>query len=111
MNCQDLNSILDQHVREDLSFAQTRDIERHLATCQACRDAWAVYNELVAQAIPETPQDLHRRIATALDGQELEHERRVRRSILVGSALVVGAAVVKTLSLGLEQREGVWTRT
>ena len=111
MNCQDLNSVLDMHAPEELSSAQRRDIERHFASCQTCREAWAVYNEFVTEPIPETPRDLHRRIATALEEQEPSDAGRVRRSIIIGSVLVVGAAFATTLPFGLAQREGMCSRT
>src|SRR5690606_2522452 len=43
MNCRNLNSVLDSQALEELSFAQRRDIERHLASCRECREAWAIY--------------------------------------------------------------------
>jgi hypothetical protein len=43
---------------------------------------------------------LHRRIATALEEQEPTAASRVRRSIILGSVLVAGAAMATTLGLG-----------
>lgn len=111
MNCQDLSSVLDMHAPDELSPGQKRDIERHFASCQTCREAWAVYDELVAEPLPETPRDLHRRIATALEEQEASDARRVRRSILIGSVLVVSAGLATSLTLGLAQREPMCPRT
>ena len=93
MNCRNLNSVLDSQALEELSFAQRRDIERHLASCRECREAWAIYREIAAAPIPDTPRDLRRRIAAALDEQAPGDVARVRRSILTGGALVVGAAL------------------
>ena len=70
MNCQDLNSVLDTCAPGEVSAGQKRDIERHFASCEECREAWAAYREIVTQPIPDTPRDLERRIATALDEQE-----------------------------------------
>jgi len=111
MNCQDFNSVLDTLALTELSAAQTRDIERHFASCQTCRDAWAAYRELAAAPIPETPPGLHRRIATALEEQEQSDAHRLRRTIITGGMLVAGAALATTLSLGLVQNERVFGRT
>jgi hypothetical protein len=111
MNCQDVHSVLDTHAPEDLSSAQKKDIERHFGSCEMCREAWAVYNEFVAQPIPETPRDLHRRIATALEEQAPTDAGRVRRSIIIGSVLVAGAAMATTLGLGLASPERMCPRT
>ncbi len=105
MNCQELNAVLDTQASEQLDSAHKRDIERHFAKCQACREAWAAYNELVAAPIPKAPRDLHRRIVAALEDQEASDARRTRRSIIIGSALVFGAALTTTVTLGLAQRE------
>ncbi len=105
MNCQELNTVLDTHASDQLDAAHKRDIERHLASCQACREAWAAYNELVAAPIPDTPRDLHHRIATALREQASSEASPVRRSIIIGSVFVAGATLATTLTLGLAQRE------
>jgi len=105
MNCRNLNSVLDSQALEELSFAQKLDIELHFASCRECREAWAIYSEIVAAPIPDTPRDLRRRIAAALDEQEPGDVVRARRSIITGGALVVGAALATTLTLGLTPRE------
>ena len=107
MNCQDLNSVLDTHGPGELSPAQKRDIDLHLVSCRTCREAWAAYNELVAEPIPETPRDLHRRIETALEDPGTSDVSRARRSIIIGGACVVGAALATTITVGLPQRERV----
>ena len=105
MNCQSLSSVLDLHAPEELSAAQKRDIEQHFASCQTCREAWAVYEELIVAPIPETPRGLQRRIATALEEQAPSDAFRSRRSIIIGSVLVVGATVATTFTFGLTQEK------
>lgn len=105
MNCQSLSSVLDSHAPGELGSAQKRDVDEHLASCRTCREAWAVYAEIVAVPIPETPPGLQRRIATALDEQEPGVAFRSRRSIIVGSVLVAGATVATALTFGLTQQE------
>jgi hypothetical protein len=101
MNCESFNSVLETCDPDELSAAQKRDIERHLASCHECREAWAVYDELVKEPIPATPPDMHRRIFKALDEQEPSDPGRVRRSIITGGALVIGAALATKLTFGL----------
>jgi hypothetical protein len=110
MNCQELHAILDTDPREKLTAAQQQDVETHFGSCQLCREAWAVYRELVSERIPQTPRDLQRRVAKAIDAKTPEKVRRLRRSIVLGSVLVVGAAVAKTLSLSPERSEQMCTR-
>jgi predicted anti-sigma-YlaC factor YlaD len=106
MNCQELNSVLDTHPQNELSSSQRREVEGHFSSCRACREVWAAYGELIAEPIPETPQNLNRRIAAALDEQEADHAVRVRRSIVLGGVLFLGAAMATTL--GVVQRERMY---
>jgi hypothetical protein len=110
MNCQELHAILDTHSQENLTAEQQHQIEVHFSSCQTCGEVWAVYREFVSEQIPQTPPDLQQRIAAALDAEAPEKVRGLRRSILLGSVLVVGAAVAKTLSLNLERGEQMCTR-
>jgi predicted anti-sigma-YlaC factor YlaD len=110
MNCQELHAVLDTDPREKLTAAQRQDVDTHFGSCRACREAWAAYRELVAEQIPHTPPDLQRRVAEAIDAKAPEKVRGLRRSIVLGGVLVVGAAVAKTLSLSLERSEQMCTR-
>ena len=112
MNCQELNAFLDTLAPTDRSAAQRQDVERHLASCPACRASWAAFDEVAAAPIPKTPPALQRRIAAALEAEENgEPQRVVRRSIVLGSLLFAGAAVATTLTLGLQPRERAVTGT
>lgn len=110
MNCQELHAILDTHSQENLTAEQQHEVEVHFGSCQTCCEVWAVYREFVSEQIPQTPPDLQQRIAEAVDAKAPEKVRSLRRSILLGSVLVVGAAVAKTLSLNLERGEQMCTR-
>jgi hypothetical protein len=110
MNCQELHAILDTDSQEKLTAAQQQDVETHFGSCQTCRETWAVYRELVSEQIPQTPRDLPQRVAKAIDAKAPEKVRGLRRSIVLGGVLVVGAAVAKTLSLNLERSEQTCTR-
>ena len=110
MNCQELHAILDAHSQESLTVEQRHGIEAHFGSCQTCSEVWAIYREFVSAQIPQTPPDLQQRIAAAVDASAPEKVRGLRRSILLGGVLVVGAAVAKTLSLSLERGEQMCTR-
>ena len=110
MNCQELHAILDTHSQETLTAEQQHEIEMHFGSCHTCSEVWAVYREFLAEQIPQTPPDLQQRIAEAVDAKAPEKLRGLRRSILLGSVLVVGAVVAKTLSLNPERGEQVCTR-
>jgi predicted anti-sigma-YlaC factor YlaD len=110
MNCQDLHAILDTNLQENLTAAQQQQIEMHFGSCQTCREVWAVYREFVSEQIPQTPADLQQRIAKAVDTKAPEKVRSLRRSIVLGGVLIVGAAVGKTLSLNLGPSEQMCTR-
>ena len=110
MNCQELHAILDSHSKESLTAEQQLQIDTHFGSCRTCGEAWAVYREFVSERIPQTPPGLQQRIAEAVDATAPEKVRGLRRSILLGSVLVVGAAVTKTLSLNPERSERLYTR-
>lgn len=96
MNCQEINDILDSSASDEFREEQKQAIERHFESCEACRAAWAAYREVSALQIPRTPPQLHSRIAAALAPTEAHSGRR---SLIVGSMLVLGAAVAATVVL------------
>lgn len=99
MNCQEINRILDSNTAELLPVDQKKAIDHHFGSCPACREAWAAYREMSALQIPDTPKALRSRIAAALAPAET---RAFNRSLIVGGALVVGAAVAATMALRID---------
>jgi hypothetical protein len=94
MKCLDVNLMLDARGFEALSAPEKHAADLHFASCNACRDAWAVYREIAAQEPPKTSNDLPLRVATALAAAATPAETRwLRRSLLGGGVLVIGAAM------------------
>jgi len=96
MKCHEINYILDTRVPGNLQAGQKDAVDRHFATCRACREAWAAYREVSALQIPQTPQSLHSRIAAALASTEAH---AMRGYLIVGGVLAVGAAVAAAVAL------------
>jgi predicted anti-sigma-YlaC factor YlaD len=43
MNCQQINWILDDSSLEALAHEDRRAVDRHFASCRACRESWSSY--------------------------------------------------------------------
>jgi predicted anti-sigma-YlaC factor YlaD len=109
MNCRQLHSVLD--AERAASLAEREAVDEHLAACAECRETFAAFGALVAEPVPKPPPDLQRRVAAAIDDCASSDALRLRRSLVLGSVLVVGAAVAKTLSLGIERGQRAYTQS
>jgi HEAT repeat protein len=98
MNCQEINFLLDANSPEEHSISQKRAIDQHVESCQACREAWAAYREVSAIQIPQTPESLHSRIMAGVAPTDAQ---AIRRTLIFGGMLAVGAAVAATVALRL----------
>jgi hypothetical protein len=96
MSCEQINSILDFTPAEKLPSEARQAVERHLASCRACRDTWAAYREIAAAPVPRMPPQLRARIAAAIAERSAE-PRRPRGWIGFGCVVVVAAAVGATV--------------
>jgi thiol:disulfide interchange protein DsbA len=56
MDCQRIDSILDEHQAAALGAAVRSEVEAHLQSCPRCSDAWLSHATLAADA-PEPPRD------------------------------------------------------
>ena len=99
MNCEQVDFILDANAPEELTLPQKEALDRHFAACCECRAAWAAYRELAAVQIPRTPHDLRPRIAAALAASGAGKSRAVRRSLVLGGVVAVGAAAAATIAV------------
>ncbi|MEX2124856.1 MAG: HEAT repeat domain-containing protein [Woeseia sp.] len=103
MNCQEINYLLDANSPEELSIGEKQAVDRHFASCRACREAWAAYREVSALQIPLPPHDWHSRITAALAPTEVH---AMRQSLIVGGVLAVGAAVAVAAAVAFRVGDG-----
>lgn len=92
MNCEEVNAVLDSRSPGALTLRQRQDIDRHFVSCAHCRAAWAAYGELAALTVPPAPHDLRSRVAAALAARASRPAGAIRRSLVVGSVVLAGAA-------------------
>lgn len=104
MDCQRIDSILDEHGLAALSATERSEAEGHLQRCRRCADAW-VSHEILAADRPGRPrQGLFEELArvTASRGAAVPVGRAASyRSVwLVGAAAVLAAAVLLVWNAG-----------
>jgi len=72
MNCEEARELFSDHLEDALEPSLEDELDRHLATCSACREALRDYQaplEALADAAPEPPADLPDRIARLLPAE------------------------------------------
>ena len=101
--CQSIDTLAMAYLDDELVAEERRELELHLLDCAACKkhvDAERADLGLVRKALvaPPAPDLLKARIARALDLEEREHARAMRRTwlqwILPGSATIAAAAAI-----------------
>ena len=92
MSCNDIASVLDTHRAARLTPAERAKIDAHLATCTDCAAAWHAQNELLALRVPPVPSTLLERALLASRLPQSAPARRARMPLIVGGALLAGAA-------------------
>lgn len=104
MSCNDVASILDTHRVSRLAPAERAKIDAHLAACADCSAAWHAQSELLALRVPPVPSALLERALLASRLPQSAPARRARMPLVVGSALLAGAAAAAvTMSVLREQ--------
>jgi hypothetical protein len=104
MNCLEINRLLDAQAFERMSASDQQTVELHFRHCETCRDAWATYREMAGEVPPETPVELRARVAAAIAERAPTEAHRLRRSLLFGGVLAVGAAVAAGIALQIAER-------
>jgi hypothetical protein len=104
MNCQQIDLILDAGPLETLASGARQAVEHHFASCQTCREGWAVYREIADAPIPRMPPHLYARIAAAVAGRDAGEARRSRAWIGIGAVLLVGGALGATALMQIVER-------
>jgi thiol:disulfide interchange protein DsbA len=68
MNCETIDSILDDHRAARLGVPERRDVDAHLRTCSRCAEAWTLQHVLTSERFDAPPPGLFERIASRLPG-------------------------------------------
>lgn len=66
MNCETIDSILDDHRAAHLGGPERRDVDAHLHTCDRCAEAWTLQHLLVGERFDAPPAGLFERLAGRL---------------------------------------------
>jgi len=99
MSCNDVASILDAHRGARLAPAERAQVDEHLAACGDCAAAWHAQTELLALPMPRVPDTLLERALRASRSPQPARRRGVRLPIVIGSALLAGAALAAGVSI------------
>ena len=103
MYCKEISQLLDERLVSELSAREKAELSLHGACCAECSGHYAVSAELEAfrTQIPPLPESLHAR------ARDLEYlceakfrERRMRRPVLIGSLMLLGAAATLFAPVG-----------
>jgi len=104
MSCNDVASILDNHHSTRLTPAERARVDEHLLACSDCAAAWRAQNDLLALRVPPMPAALLERALLASRLPQSAPTRRARLPVIIGSALLAGAATAAvTVSMMREQ--------
>ena len=69
MNCETIDSILDDHRAARLGVLERRDVDAHLRTCERCAETWTTQHLLVGERFDAPPAGLFERLAKLLGAQ------------------------------------------
>ncbi|HXS79949.1 MAG TPA: TonB family protein [Gammaproteobacteria bacterium] len=104
MSCNDVASILDNHHSTRLTPAERARVDEHLLACSDCAAAWRAQDDLLALRVPPMPAALLERALLASRLPQSAPARRARLPVIIGSALLAGAAAAAvTVSMMREQ--------
>jgi thiol:disulfide interchange protein DsbA len=93
MNCDTIDSILDDHRAPRLSPAERQDVAVHLAGCGRCANGWAAHDLLAHEAVAPPPPELFARVLAQLGGGHAARDALQRRHRLATAAAAIVAAV------------------
>lgn len=93
MNCDTVDSILDERRSARLHAAERQGVAAHLAGCARCADNWAAHEALAGEQIPEPPPELFARMLGRVDECARPQATR-RRGWRIGAAAAAAVALV-----------------
>jgi protein dithiol oxidoreductase (disulfide-forming) len=103
MNCETIDSILDDHRAARLASPERRDVDAHLRTCDRCAEAWAAQHLLAGERFAAPPPGLFERLAGGLAAVEAAPARatatRARRATWLSPTLAAGVLVAMAVTI------------
>jgi len=99
MNCDTIDSILDDHRAARLSAAERQLVAAHLGECARCTEGWAVYDALAGERMgeprPGLLADVLQRVAEARAARPATVRRRVWLALAGAAALAIVAVAAR----------------
>src|SRR5688500_964129 len=91
MNCDTIDSILDEHRSPRLSPAERQDLAAHLGGCLRCAGASSAHGALVGERIAEPPPELFARVLGRVSAARVRAHaaRRGGRRVAVAAATAI----------------------
>jgi thiol:disulfide interchange protein DsbA len=97
MNCETIDSILDDHIVARLSAGERQRAAEHVSGCARCSAAWAADGALRADLVPEPPAELFPALLPRVVATSAQREAATRRRRWVAGA--AAAAVVSAIAV------------
>jgi thiol:disulfide interchange protein DsbA len=109
MNCDTIDSILDEHRMPRLSAAERQDVVVHLERCGRCAGAAAAHEVLAREQVAEPPPELFGKVLGHLGAASSDFMVQQRRRRMLASAAAAAAVVVAAVVgyLALDGRAGI----
>jgi thiol:disulfide interchange protein DsbA len=106
MNCDTIDSILDDHRSTRLSPAERQDLATHLAGCIRCAGASSAHDALAGEEIAEAPPELFARVVGIVSAARVHGYATRRRGRRVAVAAAAAAAAVALVAVAFVSRYG-----
>lgn len=103
MDCRKFATLLDDHRGESLTPSERDEATMHIVTCEACRTAWSVVQELRplrVHAISHPRADLLNesvQLAASVGGTESRRRMTARKIAVVGTVLAATVLIALVL--------------
>ncbi len=101
-SCQKFRLWADEYIEGELTAAEMRDLEAHLAECEECRKEFEelrALKEVLRSAKEDVPDGLHSRIMNAIEREPKTKPRR--RIVFYRTAAISAACIMICLSLSV----------
>jgi len=98
MNCDTIDTILDERGSALLPQSQRQSVAAHIASCSRCADNWAAQEALAAETMGEPPADLWSRTLERAAGAR-EARAAVSRRAWLGAAGAAAAAAASVFAV------------